>query len=166
MPDSSVKLSDKLSDQESHHLVHSDNLRRLNLGHGFAVSGVGVGPLARLRRFFGKLFLGSYFDEQHQFNVQLVQYLNQLTAHLDVELGDRSRNEISLLGKKIARSSEDLELLGLEVAELCAEGPNGLNSRVQSIESNAQLNAARIETLEAVASGMEQILRGLSAQKG
>ena len=113
---------------ESRHLVHSTHLREVNRHHDFPAVKFPRSLLgrvvARLRRFLGEIFLGDYLEKQYRFNSELVRYLNQVTSHIDTELGDKAREEQAIFESRLVQLENSLGVIRGQV-ETLMEGETG-----------------------------------------
>ncbi len=152
-PDCSVQEE---ADQSSH-LIHSSDLRAANEGHSYASASSNTSGLkGRLRGWLLKFLLGDYFEKELQQHASIVRYLNFLTSHVDVELGDKLKAFQGEIGESLRRQELDLKTLSSKDFPRLSDS---LEQKLKILEQANRENQIKLDAQDAVLKGLETIIR-------
>ncbi len=143
--------------EHSSHLIHSSDLRAANQGHSYASAPSSTNGLkGKLRGWLLKFLLGDYFEKELQQHASIVRYLNFLTSHVDVELGDKLKAFQSEIGHSLKKQALDLETLSSKDFPRLSDG---LEHKLKILEQANRENQIKLEAQDAVLKGLESIIR-------
>ena len=169
-PRSSEPSSSKPSSTPSTHLIHSEKLKNLNLGHSFPLEALNQQQRGFFSKFRAKLvsfFLGSYLEAEKEYQTNLVQYLNELTTQIDLNLTDKLLELEQDYGKSLAILRDDLEATNFSSNKEKFDELNKLKSssekRFELINNQLNDTKAGLEQVQAISSGLEKIVRKLNS---
>lgn len=166
-------------------LLHSEELRYLNRNHAFSLQQFDAGRVKshrpgligkiivkckrKILTFIWEAFLRDYVNAEKDFNASLVRYLNHVSKYVDARDSSIFWELIRKLDYDIQKTSDRLERIasdqsgGLEMAR--REVLDTLNIRLREMQVElSKLQAgqagqgARVDTLEAIAAGLEKIV--------
>ena len=173
-------------------MVHSEELRYLNVNHAFSLK-LGLDSITSHRAgIIGKFivkakkkFLGLIWDKllkdyllaEKEYNSNLVRFLNDLSKYVDArdasnfwELIRKVDYDVSKAVERVERISDEhsasMHALEKRVREASDSTAIELNCRITRVQGMAERHEQAIKTLEAVSGGLEAIIASLRPAEG
>ena len=163
--------AEELSESASS-LIHSPELAVLNQTHSYPAEESQQAPSSGLKSLEQRLkrrLLGPYFNAEHSFQVNLVRTLNQVVKFTAEDIPRYLNQRIGEVSRRLDRAVDDYSA-GIRNTERAlskslSRDMENILTRLQQTESKLESQGSRIDTLEAVADGLERIILRLSAPK-
>ncbi len=155
-----------LPSEGSSHIIHSEKLKQLNLSLQNHQASAGSGLIGKLKSRIRGFLLGDIEKSESEYKTTLIQYLNELSSHVDLNVSDKLRDQTESHSTKIDRLTDDLGATAFNFRKELSAGLNSASGNtereIEALKAEIASLKSGLEQVQTVSSGLERIVLKLN----